>query len=330
VQRLDASGQRLWGDSGFLIGNTNNGISEAAILADSNGGGFFLWESVSGNGNCCAFFAQYVTSDGTPQWGPPMQGIQFTPNATHVIGVNTVQPSMVTDGAGGIFISYLFYQVDPATGHVYTAVQRILANGTLAFPISGIKAAGSDQTRTGRTAMISDEAGGAILILDVSSSNDSADDLIVQRVDGNGNSLWGASGRALVSAPNYQEFPQVTSDGAGGWIVTWAADRNGEGADCERNIGNCDIYAQRIDNDGNSLWQANGVPVTKSVGSQRFPKIVSDGSGGAIIAFHDCRYSTAGGVSCDVDRDVFAQRLDSSGTPLWTADGVAVTTAGWN
>src|SRR5262249_9505531 len=49
---------------------------------------------------------------------------------------------------------------------------------------------------------------------------------------------------------------------------------------------------------------------------QEFPSIIPDGSNGAIICWDDNR------VSLNVD--VYAQRLNGSGVPQWTANGVPV------
>ena len=67
---------------------------------------------------------------------------------------------------------------------------------------------------------------------------------------------------------------------------------------------------------------ANGIPLCAAAGNQLSPVIVSDGAGGAIVAWHDARPTVAvGGV-------IFAARVDASGTPLWAADGVAMSVGG--
>ena len=46
----------------------------------------------------------------------------------------------------------------------------------------------------------------------------------------------------------------------------------------------------------------------------------TDGAGGAIIVWADERWGTA-------DVDIYAQRIDGSGSPLWAANGAPVCTA---
>ena len=52
---------------------------------------------------------------------------------------------------------------------------------------------------------------------------------------------------------------------------------------------------------------------------QRHHAVVSDGSGGTIITWEDKRSGA--------NYDIYAQRVDSSGIPQWTANGIAVCTA---
>jgi hypothetical protein len=66
-----------------------------------------------------------------------------------------------------------------------------------------------------------------------------------------------------------------------------------------------------------ALWETNGVPVCTLPGSQQSPVIVPDGAGGAILAWGDYR----GGSSTP---DIYAQRLDASGTPRWAANGIPI------
>jgi hypothetical protein len=134
-------------------------------------------------------------------------------------------------------------------------------------------------------------------------------DIYVQRIDASGNAVWTAGGVAVCTATAGQSKPDIVSDGAGGAIIAWYDLRGGS---------NYDIYAQRVNGLGNVLWTANGVPLCTAAGQQQDPKVASDGSGGAIVTWHDSR---------GANMDVYAQRVNSSGTAMWTSNGVAVCTA---
>ncbi len=68
--------------------------------------------------------------------------------------------------------------------------------------------------------------------------------------------------------------------------------------------------------------EPNGIPACTAAGDQLRPVIVSDGLGGAIVAWHDERPGAAAGGVC------YAQRVNASGAPQWTLDGVALSTTG--
>jgi hypothetical protein len=67
--------------------------------------------------------------------------------------------------------------------------------------------------------------------------------------------------------------------------------------------------------DGNKLWDIDGVPVTQASQDQEYVRVTKDSSGGAIIVWQDER---------DGDEEIYVQRLDSDGTPLWDTDGVRI------
>ncbi|MCK4539487.1 MAG: hypothetical protein KAV42_11885, partial [Candidatus Krumholzibacteria bacterium] len=75
------------------------------------------------------------------------------------------------------------------------------------------------------------------------------------------------------------DLSEIVSDGAGGSIIVWQDNRNGD----------MDIYAQRIDSNGAVLWTIDGVPICTATGEQSIPRITSDGAGGAVVTWQDLR-----------------------------------------
>ena len=120
---------------------------------------------------------------------------------------------------------------------------------------------------------------------------------------------WQADGIEVASPENGQRLAGIVSDGAGGAYIGWWNRAGKDG----------DVFVQRIGPDGTKRWAASGVTVCGAPGRQEWVEMVSDGVGGVILAWHDRR----GGN----DNDIYAQRYSPDGTPLWTADGVAVSTA---
>jgi len=128
-----------------------------------------------------------------------------------------------------------------------------------------------------------------------------------------GTPQWTADGVAVCSTTSNIDYPAIASDAAGGAIVTWQDYRSGP---------NSDIYAQRVNSAGTPLWADNGVALCTAVFDQFFPTIVSDGAQGAIVAWSD--YQSDPGFG-----DIYAQRVNESGVPQWTGDGVALCAAAY-
>jgi hypothetical protein len=136
----------------------------------------------------------------------------------------------------------------------------------------------------------------------------SGDNVYAQRLDAGGERRWGVAGAPVCLMPADQRSPQVVADGTGGVIVVWEDRRGGR---------DVDLYAQRLDSDGRAMWAADGTPVSLANGDQRAPQLLADGRGGAWVVWEDLRSG---------DVDLYAQRLDAAGTPLWSPDGIAVVT----
>jgi hypothetical protein len=100
--------------------------------------------------------------------------------------------------------------------------------------------------------------------------------------------------------------PALISDGAGGAIIAWPDRRSGT---------DLDIYAQRLDANGAPLWAGNGIPLCVALGDQAEVTLVSDGAGGAILAWWDLR---------DFVGNIYVQRLDGNGNAMWAANGIPI------
>lgn len=94
----------------------------------------------------------------------------------------------------------------------------------------------------------------------------------------------------------------------GYFFVVWEDFRNGKG--------NSDIYLQKINSAGKSMWRRGGIPVCIERGTQSLPILIEDGVGGVIIAWADKRNGR--------DEDVYSQRVNGYGKLLWKFNGVKV------
>ena len=113
----------------------------------------------------------------------------------------------------------------------------------------------------------------------------------------------------ICGQPQDQQDARLVTDTKGGAIITWVDFRN------DPNELVADIYAQRVNSNGNNVWLNNGKSVCNDAADQTAPVLTADGNGGTIITWQDWRNG---------NRDIYAQRIDSSGNILWTSNGVSV------
>lgn len=149
--------------------------------------------------------------------------------------------------------------------------------------------------------LITDGAGGAIVAWsDARSANR---DIYAQRVNANGEMLWNPDGIPVCDTPAAQSWPLIVEDGHDGAIIVWGDTR----------YGNQDIYAQRIDANGAKMWQPEGISVCTEPSLQDGLKAIADGEGGVIVTWEDWRNG---------NQDVYAQKIDGAGKPIWQENGV--------
>jgi hypothetical protein len=106
---------------------------------------------------------------------------------------------------------------------------------------------------------------------------------------------------------------RAAPDGAGGAYFTWTDLRFPTRA----------VALQRVTADGviGAGWSPDGlllVDVNSLGGIRGYSNVISDGSGGAFVVWQEFR---------ETSYLPYAQRVDAGGTPLWSANGVAVATS---
>jgi hypothetical protein len=148
--------------------------------------------------------------------------------------------------------------------------------------------------------IISDGAGGAIVVWE-DGRNDNFD-VFAQKISADGSVQWTPNGVPIAVQPGNQRRPQLVSDGAGGAVVVWDDSRTSPTR----------VYAQHVGADGNTLWAANGIPISSIYGES--PKIIRSDDGASIIVWFDTDHD---GGTKDYLR---AQKIDTAGSLLWPPD----------
>ncbi len=287
AQRVNSAGSTLWTFNGEAISTIAHDQYGPTITSDSSGGAIITWNDTrSGYYN---IYAQRVNSAGSTLW--TFNGVAIC-TATN----SQFNPVIESDGSNGSIITWF----DLRNGSTYAIyAQRVNSTGSTLWTTNGVAictaAIGQDYPMIG-----SDGLGGAIITWE-----DQRDEgnyhIYAQRVNSTGSTLWITNGVAISTATNEQEFPTIDSDGSGGAVITWNDYRN----DTSGLNATGDIYAQRVNSSGSTLWTLNGTAVCTAVNDQRAPTIISDGAGGAFITWGDERNGA--------DYDIYAQQVNGNG-----------------
>jgi len=301
AQRISlTSGATLWAEDGIAVCAASGEQSYPIAVSAGSGSSIIVWQDKrSGNFD---IYAQKISVDGVTQW--VTDGIAVS-TATGDQGGGQWQVSVATDGVGGAIIVW----EDKRESDIDIYAQRISADGERLWTDGGviISTASDDQIAP---VLVPDGVGGAIIIWQERNAPGASNaDIYAQRISSSGVCLWDANGIAVCAQADDQWRPQVAADGSGGAIVVWQDDRVGNNYD--------NIYANRLNGNGQLLWGTSGVAVTSLNSSvQQMPVVCSHGDGDAVIAWVDRRNDDWG--------DIYVQKLNSSGIAQWTTDGNAV------
>lgn len=278
-----------------------------ALLADGYGGAWIVWNDTRISASHSDIYATHILPQGIvdPSW--PVDGL-----AVCTAWSSQMEPRVVSDGGSGVFIAWWDQRTSASNPDLY--MQHVLENGTVdpAWPVNGAPVVTTLDLQY-PPHLLADGAGGAFLCF--GDNNGTSNNVYAQHMLGSGvhDPAWTPYGLPLCNVAGSQLYPDAILDGSGGMLVAWGDDRASVGG----------VYATRVLGSGSLHpdWPANGFAVCTSTIDISSVKLVSDGTGGAIVTWSDKRGSQAG--------DIYAQHLLLDGTidPGWPADGLPVCTA---
>lgn len=335
AQRVNAAGVPQWTPGGVAICLNPESQQNPRIVSDSAGGAIIAWED--NRHLTFDFYAQRVNASGAVQWtadGRPMfvdayyqdslvmvagafggailVWIDYRFADPRVVGARANSSGTVLDPTGIVICSAPGYKFGPAIAsdgsngaivawhddrsgvgaHIYA--QRIASSGFPWWDTDGVPVA--TVSFTSYMDIVADGAGGAIVSWS-DFRNGFDNDIYAQRLIAHGGVHWPTNGVALCMAPGNQTASTLIPDGSGGAIVSWMDQRAGTVYP--------DIYANRVNGSGATMWAFGGMPLCTAVATQRDPSAVSDGAEGAIVVWEDYRGSG--------NSDLYAQRIEKRG-----------------
>lgn len=293
-QHINAAGNKLWDANDITLCNAMyRGFQK--MLSDGSGGFIIAWANFTGSTR--DIYAQRFNAAGVAQWG--INGV-----AVQTSTLEENYPEIVTDGAGGAIITWELHEHPQ---HELYA-QRINAAGITQWPTAAlITTTCSADAGVSGTKSIADNEGGIITTwtdqrLNTPPIDYSNPRAYTQHLDAQGTALWIQNGIpiktvAVGANPQYSAYPYINGDGF--IYYTFLQVYN-------FSSGFTWLYAQKLDQNGDLLWDPNGIPMCTHNFSQTWINMLPDNAGGIITSFRNDRD--------DADGDIIVQNIHSDGT----------------
>jgi hypothetical protein len=247
-----------------------------------------VWKSLSGidKGN---LFAQRVNDKGQLLW--LRDGVKITNTSDEILHY-----SIDSDRLGNTFLVYM----EKIDKNYNLHLQKIDQNGKLIFDTDSKPLSASGKTKS-LAAVVADNEGGAYVLFLETEDNKST--VYGYHVDEAGNSTWENSPLALSGSPSNIISYSVKPANKETLYLAWQIYREEK-----------DIYHQLIDKSGKSLWKTGGKLATALRGSQVNPQVLPVDST-IILSWTQ---------ETENDRDIFIQKYNFKGDPIWNKDGLPV------
>ena len=245
AQRLGPGGMLdpAWPAGGLAVCTFTGGQIQPVLAPDGAGGALAAW--VDMRAGASNIYAAHLLTSGAidPAW--PTDGLALcTATGDQTLAV------IAATATGEAVVTWM--DARGATLDIYA--QRVSAAGTALWTADGqpVCVAGGEQRIP---AVAPDGLGGATVAWQ--DRRGATADIYAQRLPASGVPSWTANGVAVSTAAGNQEAPKILADGAGGAIIAWQDNRN---------AGDYDVYAQRVQPDGQLGGTVVGVDDPADVG----------------------------------------------------------------
>lgn len=271
------------------------------VVEDGNGGAIIVWEDYRNDPaqTNADIYIQRIDKNGSIKW---MTDGKLLCNATG----HQSNPNIAYANGKAVIIWN-----DQRNGNTDIYAQMIDTSGNILWTTNGVPVITKTFTQNDGKVILSNTGNSYIVYQDSSAGNW---DIYAQKLNSSGIQQWGSNGAVVCNAGYDQKNARLELAATGGIYVVWQDKRNGA---------NYDIYCQKLDENGNRLWNpsGNGNWICSTSGTQSNPKIELFGTG-FITAWQDNR--TGSGY------DVYAQYINDNGLAQWTSNGKAICTAADN
>ena len=268
IQRISSDGGLMWGD-GILIEDNIESLMSPQPIVNSNGDALVQWIGQSGPiwAADSKIYLQKYDLDGNAQWDNPTVTV-----GPVVFPMGNWSQGIIADDTGGSFSAWTQF-----SGNVQNAVsQHITEEGAIAWTGGVDLSTNSSNFRMSPMLSVSEETQELMAVWREANGSQSERGIFAQRLDSSGNQLWGSNGVTVVALNSSYDYLDLSVAGFGEELISayiqQSANMNG------------DIYANRLDAEGNSAWTDETVTVTNS-GTAKSDMMTSKGPNCFFIAW---------------------------------------------
>jgi hypothetical protein len=272
IERIDADGAVLWKKpvSAAPPGWTTE--QNAKMFLDGSGGVLLLWEGAPftfepyscGSWRNFRLFAQRIDAGGNRLWGlDPVRVCLYE----HIQEVSEA----TLDGSGALVVAWTDWRNGSVSQRDIYA-QRIGLDGSRLWGEEGkaVIVYGSDQSRV---RLAPDGAGGVFAVW---ADGRSGTQIYAQRLDASGDPQWASDGAPVCTVSGQKGVLDIMPRGPGSAVAYWTMPQTD---------GFYNLFAQRIDGNGDQMWGAGGKQFSPTLNTCRDAQAIADGEGGVVFAW---------------------------------------------
>ena len=259
LTKVDAAGDIACDPAGMLVSASPHDQQTSFICPDGAGGCYVAWleDDMSFTQNV---HIMHCSQNCTPLWQASLLPIGSDTTDHEILGLIPSADCCM-----------LVCENGPPSGRT-KHVARICADGSVAW-----NRLLCDASLVQRDMCVIEDGNGGAYFSWTDARSISYAALFVQHIDSEGNDLWLHNGRRVVQEDAYQS--KLAYSAEHGLYLVW-----------EHNSYRSDIYAQKINEDGNPVWDTNGIILCAASSYQGHPQLLLNNMGGFTCIWEDSRY----------------------------------------